>query len=169
MKNQVLLLSLFSAAACTTPVVGPHTNPHDPIISAEIKTVLFENLGGGYTRLPAPGSECTTLTASYTLTLATHTIAFQGCFAEGEGAAKRSGTKTLDAAAWAPVQADLDALRVGTNDSCIADLGALEITVTDGTAQQTYKVDASACKKAGVYFEYKSAIPLQQALDEISK
>ena len=108
--------------------------------------------GGGHVPQPPAGSECALSEATYTLTVAGHTLDWVFCVA---GAAtsdpykKQTGTRALSEAEYAQAEVALKALKVVTQAGCGADKSLRKVFVTTARGEFEYVDSFYFCQGGG--------------------
>ncbi len=111
--------------------------------------------GGGFTPPPPPGSSCGYGAATIALDVATKKIDWQVCGSDVENEPLRmvTGSRILDAAEYAVVEAAAREVKVSTSAICGADKPMLRMTVTTPAGDKTFTDAFYSCTGEGPFVD----------------
>jgi hypothetical protein len=149
-KTSLLVLSFWFAACSTAPNAAHHVrDPGSTIYTPSVQKIVLEDRGGGLAPPLPPGATCDPQQAQYTLTIATHELAWQYCAILGGKGYGYHNARILDAAEWNGLQPTLSALVVSDAKDCGADKPELALIVTVDGNDLEYGDDFYGCNAKG--------------------
>ncbi len=145
----VLVLGLVLGLGCDGGAVQPPvTESGKSVWNSSVNLLVAQNLGGGFTPQPPPGSTCLVGAKKFTLTVATRKLDWVRCVGDGKTAyMETTGGRSLSEAEFKNLVPLLENLRVvKANGSCIADAAMLTLSITTPLGSQDYVDDGFQCE-----------------------
>ena len=123
------------------------------VVAGDVREVIVEDQGGGFTG-PAPvGSECERGVLKYTITFGENSLAWHVC-TEGDVFTFLDGSRSLKNSELAERLYDaLRAVVVSSSTVCGADKSTRLMTVTRATGSVVYLDSFYACQNRGIYVD----------------
>ncbi|HTJ40651.1 MAG TPA: hypothetical protein VL463_01105 [Kofleriaceae bacterium] len=135
-------------SACMSHGIG--TDPGDHVYDGAVVSIVLDDQGGGFAP-PPPSGPCDPQVARYTVTNATHDLAWSACDVVGtspnQTTAPRTGHRVLEASEWASLTDALSAIVVVANDGrCGADKPTFALIVNTSNDTIEYADNFYACQ-----------------------
>lgn len=159
-----LVLGLGCDGGLTQP---PVTDSGKSVWNSSVNLLVVQNLGGGFTPQPPPGSQCLVGAKKFTLTVASRKLDWVRCVGDGKSAyMETTGSRSLSETEFKNLVPLLENLRVVSPDGgCIADASMLTLRVTTPLGTQDYVDDGFQCEVKDRPFIERGA--LNQTLDRL--
>lgn len=145
----VLVLGLVLGLGCDGGAVQPPvTESGKSVWNSSVNLLVAQNLGGGFTPQPPPGSTCLVGAKKFTLTVATRKLDWVRCVGDGKTAyVEMTGSRGLSETEFKNLGPLLENLRVvAPTGGCIADAAMLTVSVRTPLGAQDYVDDGFQCE-----------------------
>ena len=164
----VFVLGLVLGLGCDGGAIQPPvTDSGKSVWSSSVNLLVAQNLGGGFTPQPPPGSQCLVGAKKFTLTVATRNLDWVRCIGDGKTAyTETTGSRSLSETEFKNLVPLLENLRVvPAGGGCITDASMLTLRITTPLGAQDYVDDGFQCEIKDRPFIDRGA--LNQTLDRL--